>query len=321
MTQPVIVARELVKYYREQGFFGSRRLALDKVSLEINPGETVALLGPNGAGKTTFLRILFGLILPTDGELKVFDEDCQDANWRKRAGYVPEFYTPPRFLSGRELLEISAKAHGVSRADFEKNIEWLDQAIGLKDILRTRIRNYSRGMLQQLALADCLVHNPELIVLDEPTANLDAISRRKLRELLRELAKMGKTILLSSHILSEIEELCDKVIFIKEGRIIQQGKTKDLLMSEGGYIIRFKTPSVMPEKLAGFGTITSDPELNVSTIETRTEVEKDQAVRILSENYIPIELLELKQKTLEQYFMEIVQEKQLEKYLLEIIKE
>lgn len=211
--------------------------------------------------------------------------------------------------------------HGFSQKDFEKNLDWLDQMLGLKEMLRIRIRNYSRGMLQQLALADCLIHDPELIVLDEPTANLDAISRRKLRELLQELAKKGKTILLSSHLLSEIEELCERVIFIKEGRILKQGKTRELLISEGGYLIRFKTPSALPEKLSGLGTFTEDSELGLTTLETRTEFEKDQAVRILSENYIPIDSLELKQKTLEQYFLEIVQEKALEKYLLEIIKE
>jgi len=158
-------------------------------------------------------------------------------------------------------------------------------------------------------------------VMDEPTANLDAISRKKLKALLHYLARKGKTILLSSHILSEIEELCDKVIFIKEGKIIQQGKTRELLGDEGGYSISFKTPLTMPEQLAQIGTLTSDPESGNSLLKTRTEPDKDLAVRIMAENNIGIESLEPGQKTLEEYFLELVQEKALEKYLLEIIKE
>ncbi len=321
MSEPVIVARELVKYYRDHSFSRKQKLALDRVSLEIVPGETVALLGPNGAGKTTFLRILFGLILKSAGELKVFGNDCEDAGWRSRSGYVPEFYMPPKFLTGRELLELGAKSHGLSHADFEKNLDWLDSSLGLKDILSMKIRTYSRGMLQQLALADCLIADPDLIVMDEPTANLDAISRRKMKELLRYLAGKGKTILLSSHILSEIEELCDKVIFIKEGKIIQSGKTRELLGAEGGYLITFKTPIAMPELLEKLGELTFDPASKTSELKTRTESDKDLAIRVMAENNISIDALQLGQKTLEEYFLELVQEKVLEKYLLEIIKD
>jgi len=321
MSEPIIVARELVKYYREHALSRQKKLALDNLSLEIGPGEIVALLGPNGAGKTTFLRILFGLIFPASGEVKVFGQPSEDSSWRKRAGYVSEFYTPPKFLRGLELLEISARVNGKSRKEFLDRLEWLDQALGVKPMLMMRISDYSRGMLQLIAITQALIHDPDLVALDEPTANLDAVSRKRLKLLLAELRKKGKSILLSSHILSEVEELCDRVIFLEKGKLIQQGKTKDLLSFEGGYLVAFKTPNIIPEELVPLGTIASDPELGTTLLETKSEAEKDLAVKILAQNGISIDSLEPKQKTLEDLFLSLVEEKKLEKYFLELVKD
>ena len=319
MAGPIIVAAELVKYYKEYGFSRHRRLALNRLNLEINQGETVALLGPNGAGKTTFLRIIFGLVLPTSGEVKVFDAPCDEVSWKNRAGYVPELFSPPRFLKGRELLELGAKTHGMSQKQFEDRVAWIDQAIGLKELLPMPIRSLSRGMLQQLALAQAMIHDPELLVLDEPTANLDAISRKKLKNLLLAMSSKGKTILISSHILSEVEELCGRVIFLDKGRLVQQGKTKDLVGTDGGYLIRFKTPVTMPEQLKNLGALVPDPEPGITGLETRTEMEKDMAVKVLIEKNISIDSLEQKQKTLEQLFLELLEEKVLEKIVTELM--
>ncbi len=321
MSEPIIVATELVKYYREHAFSRHKKLALDNLTLEIGPGQIVALLGCNGAGKTTFLRILFGLIFPTSGEVKVFGQASDDPSWRKRAGYVSEFYTPPKFLRGFELLKISARMNGKTKKEFLDRLEWLDQALGIKPLLSMRISDYSRGNHQQIAIAQALIHDPNLVVLDEPTANLDAVSRKRLKLLLAELRKNGKTILLSSHILSEVEELCDRVIFLEKGKLIQQGKTKDLLSFEGGYLITFKTPGVIPEELGRLGSVTSDAELGTTLMEARTEGEKDLAVRILAQNGISLECLEPKQKTLEDLFLSLMEEKTLEKYFLELVKD
>jgi ABC-2 type transport system ATP-binding protein len=319
MAEKIIIASELVKYYKEHGFSRQRKLALDKLNLEVNQGDTVALLGPNGAGKTTLLRIIFGLVLPTSGEVKVFGTPCEEVSWKNRAGYVPEFFTPPRFLKGRELLEIVAKTHGLTQKQFEDRLSWVDQAIGLKDILPMPIRSLSRGMLQQLALAQAVMHDPELLVLDEPTANLDAISRKKLKNLILGMSAQGKTILISSHILSEVEELCGRVIFLDKGRVVQQGKTKDLVGTDGGYLIRFKTPVTMPEQLKNLGALVPDPEPGITGLETRTEMEKDLAVKALIEKNISIESLEQCQKTLEQLFLELLEEKILEKVVTELM--
>jgi len=311
----------LVKYYRTARIPSRSILALDHIDLDIFPGEIIALLGPNGAGKTTFLRILFGLIYPTSGEVKVFGSDCQDKSWKNRAGYVPEHYDPPKFLTGYELLEIGARVNGLSKNVFLSRLEWLEESLNLKEILNLNISQYSRGMLQQLALAGCFIHNPELIVLDEPTANLDALSRKKLQELLYQLAQEDKTILISSHILSELEELCNKVILIDKGKIIQQGYIKDLLTSDGGYTICFKGFTSIPQSLKALGDINYDPKLEIAYLETRTEYEKDRAVKILTENNISIEVIEPKQKTLEEYFLEVLEQKELEKYFLKITGE
>ena len=316
-AEPVIVAKDLVKYYKEHGFYGKPRLALDKISLEVRKGETVALLGPNGAGKTSLLRILFGLILPSGGEATVFNAPCSEVSWKNRAGYVPEFFTPPKFLTGGELLEMGSQ--GMSRSDFEKKVDWLNQAIGLKDAMDIRIGRLPRGSIHQLGLAQALVHDPELLVLDEPSANLDAISRKKLKNLLIEFAAKGKTVLISSHILSEVEELCTRVIFINKGKVVQQGKTEDLLGTGGGYLIRFKTPAEMPSQLSRLGSVVPDPEAGVTAFETRTDTEKDLVVKALVENGIAIQSLELRQKTLEEVFMELLEERMLENYLTKIM--
>jgi len=321
MSEPIISARNLVKYYRTARIPSRSILALDHIDLDIFPGEIIALLGPNGAGKTTFLRILFGLIYPTSGEVKVFGTDCQDKSWKNRAGYVPEHYDPPKFLTGYELLEIGARVNGLSKNVFLSRLEWLEESLNLKEILNLNISQYSRGMLQQLALAGCFIHNPELIVLDEPTANLDALSRKKLQKLLYQFAGGNKTILISSHILSELEELCNKVILIDKGKIIQQGYIKDLLTSDGGYTICFKGFTSIPQSLKALGDINYDPKLEIAYLETRTEYEKDRVVKILTDNNISIEVIERKQKTLEEYFLEVLEQKELEKYLLKIIGE
>jgi len=321
MAEPIISARNLTKYYKSPGLSKKAIPALEQINLDIFPGEIIALLGPNGAGKTTFLRILFGLIYPTSGEVLVFSSRPQEKSWKNRAGYVPEHYDPPKFLTGYELLEIGARVNGLSKNDFLSRLEWLEEALNLKDILDLNISQYSRGMLQQLALAGCFIHNPELIVLDEPTANLDALSRKKLQELLWEMAQENKTILISSHILSELEELCNKVILIDKGKIIQQGYIKDLLTSDGGYTICFKGFTTIPQSLNALGNINYDPKLEIAYLETRTEYEKDRAVKILTENEVSIEFIEPKQKTLEEYFLEILEQKELEKYFLKITEE
>jgi ABC-type multidrug transport system ATPase subunit len=210
-------------------------------------------------------------------------------------------------------------SQGMSRSDFEKKVDWLNQAIGLKDAMDIRIGRLPRGSIHQLGLAQALVHDPELLVLDEPSANLDAISRKKLKNLLIEFAAKGKTVLISSHILSEVEELCTRVIFINKGKVVQQGKTEDLLGTGGGYLIRFKTPAEMPSQLSRLGSVVPDPEAGVTAFETRTDTEKDLVVKALVENGIAIQSLELRQKTLEEVFMELLEERMLENYLTKIM--
>jgi len=320
MSEIIIEAENLVKTYREGILSRKARPALEGVDIKISAGETVAFLGPNGAGKTTFLKILFGLILPTAGKVKIFNSSPDDISWRPKAGYVPELFSPPRFLTGMELLEISAQANGLEEKQFKQRLDWLMQTLELKDILQIKISQYSRGMLQALALANCLLCDPELIVMDEPSANLDVVGRKRLRELLWELAQKGKTILISSHILSEVEELCERVIFIDKGKIIKEGKTKELLQPEGGYTICFKPQGPPPDELKIISEVKEDKELGIAFIETKTEYEKDRVVKILTENNISIEIIEPKQKTLEEYFLELVEQKTLEKYFLELVK-
>jgi ABC-2 type transport system ATP-binding protein len=318
-TRPVIIAQDIFKYYKRYGMISRGKLALNDLTLTINQGESVALLGPNGAGKTTFLRLLFGLIFPTSGSLKVLEFECDDACWKGSAGYVPELFAPPKFLTGLEILRMAAKSRKMSRDEFNRRVDWLDEKIGVKEMLPLKIKEYSRGMLQQFAIAESLVHDPDLIVMDEPTSNLDALHRRKLKELFTELSQKGKTILISSHILSEVEEFCERAIFIDKGKVVQQGKILDLVAGEEGFVITFRTLNTMPEQLPRLGALNSDPALGKTTLEARSETEKDLAVKALTEAYISIDAIEPKHKTLEDVFLNLMQEKVLEKVVSELM--
>ena len=316
---PAIIVRNVVKYYKRYGMNSRGKLALNNLSLEVNQGDSVALLGPNGAGKTTLLRILFGLILPTSGEVTIFDSGCEDACWKAKSGYVPEIYTPARFLTGLELLKMAARSRGMDMKNFDSRVDWLDEKLGVKDMLPVKIKEFSRGMLQQFAIIESLIHDPDLIVMDEPASSLDALHRRKLRGLLRELCQKGKTIIISSHILSEVEEVCDRAVFLDKGRLVQQGKIKDLIATEEGYLITFKTPNTIPEELPRLGVLTADAVMGTTTLETRSESEKDAAVKALANNFISIDCISAKQKTLEEVFLSLMEEKVLEKMVSELM--
>jgi ABC-2 type transport system ATP-binding protein len=223
---PPVAARGLVKRYGDI-------VAVDHVDLTVERGDVFGYLGPNGAGKTTSLRMLLGLIRPTDGIAQLFGRDPLQAGARALDG-VAGFVEGPRFypyLSGRRNLRLLADLDGgaaPSRID-----EVLD-VVELRDRAKDRVGGYSHGMRQRLGIAASLLREPKLLLLDEPTTGLDPAGMRDMRELVKRLAGEGITILLSSHILAEVEELCNRVAIIRKGRIIYEGLLHDLLASAGG---------------------------------------------------------------------------------------
>lgn len=203
--------------------------ALKSVSLKVPGGSVLGLLGPNGAGKTTLIHILLGFIAPTAGMARIMHADARDPQIRKQIGYLPEHPETYRFLTGRELLNIACSWFNLPRKHRRKYVLDALHTVNLSAAADRRISTYSCGMLQRLGIAQALINDPAILILDEPTNGLDPPGRLAVRNLIRQLRSDGKTILLSSHELSEIELVCDHLVIMHEGEIKAQGSTKELV--------------------------------------------------------------------------------------------
>jgi ABC-2 type transport system ATP-binding protein len=207
-------------------------VALDHLDLVVKRGEVFGLLGPNGSGKSTTLKIVLGLVQPTSGEALLFGESYRTLAARRRLGFLPEnpyFY---KFLTGEETLRFYGRLCGVKGAALQPRIDELLHLVGLEHGRHRPLRAYSKGMLQRIGLAQALMHDPELLLLDEATAGVDPIGSREIKDLILKLKAMGKTIVLSSHLLEQVEEVCDRVVILHQGRKILEGRLDDLLVRE-----------------------------------------------------------------------------------------
>ena len=202
---------------------------LDRISFSVKKGTTVGFIGPNGAGKTTTLHILLGFIEPTEGQATVLGANTQKPEARARIGYLSEHPECYKFMTGREYLRFIARLFGIPKKEREQRIETLLKEVNLFDDANKRISLYSRGMLQRIGLAEALINDPELLILDEPTNGLDPFGRLQIRKLIERLKSEGKTIFFSSHELSEIETVCDEIILINQGQILRQGAVAELV--------------------------------------------------------------------------------------------
>jgi ABC-2 type transport system ATP-binding protein len=222
-TSPLIEMRQLVKRYGE-------KVAVDGVSLEVHGGEIFGFLGPNGAGKTTTIKVIVGLLQPTSGTVRVGGHDVQKEPLQAKAssGYVPdEPHLYPK-LTGRELLRFVGDLYGVTGGQVERRIDELLRLFDLTPAADDTIDSYSHGMRQKTALAAALVHDPKVLVLDEPTVGLDPKSARLIKDLLRQMAERGAAVFLSTHILEIAENMCDRIGIINQGRLIASGTMAEL---------------------------------------------------------------------------------------------
>jgi ABC-2 type transport system ATP-binding protein len=204
-------------------------IALDHLDLQIRPGEVFGLLGPNGSGKSTTLKMLLGLVVPNEGEARIFGQPPDSLDARRRVGFLPEnpyFYS---FLNGDETLRFYGKLCGVTGAPLEKRIEELIDLVGLQNGRERPLRSYSKGMLQRIGLAQALIHDPDLLFLDEPTAGVDPLGSAQIRDLILRLKKMGKTVVFSSHLLEQVQEVADRVAIFSLGKKILEGSLDSLL--------------------------------------------------------------------------------------------
>ncbi|MDE2996477.1 MAG: ABC transporter ATP-binding protein [Bacteroidota bacterium] len=237
MPPPIVDIRGLDKTYMS-GIRRRKIHALRGVDLSIERGEVVGILGPNGAGKTTLLKILLGIVSPSAGGATLFGQPAGDPRARARLGYLPENHRFPPYLTARQTLDVYGRLANLDSATREANIPILLESVGLSAWGDTRVGKFSKGMMQRLGLAQSLLNSPKLVVLDEPTDGVDPVGRRDIRDRLRTLKEAGTTILINSHLLLEIELVCDRVIILDKGRIIQSGSVDDVARQNTGWRIQ-----------------------------------------------------------------------------------
>ena len=230
MSRPASDSALPIETHALRKAYGSK-IALRDLSLVVQPGEVFGFLGPNGAGKTTTIKILLGLARPTAGQAWLFGQPAGDPRVRRRVGYLPENFRFHDWLTGEQLLEFHARLAGLSRAERRARIPEVLALVGLAGRGGDRVRAYSKGMTQRIGLAQALVHQPDLVLLDEPTSALDPVGRREVRDLIRGLRERGITVFLNSHLLSEVEMVCDRVAIVDHGHVVCTGRLTDLVGS------------------------------------------------------------------------------------------
>lgn len=234
MSSPVIDISGLHKTY-VSGIRRRRINALQGVDLSVPPGEVLGILGPNGAGKTTLLKVLLGIVRPSAGDARLFGQPAGDPAARRRMGYLPENHRFPTYLTARQTLDIYGRLADLPHADRIERIPRLLEEVGLASWEDTRVGKFSKGMMQRLGLAQALLNQPEVVILDEPTDGVDPVGRRDIRDRLRALKQAGTTVVINSHLLSEIELVCDRVLIMNKGRIIRSGTVDEVARQGTGW--------------------------------------------------------------------------------------
>lgn len=230
-------------------------VALAGLSMTVPPGEVFGFLGPNGAGKTTSVKLLLGLIRPTGGEAWVLGQPVGNLRTRARIGYLPELFRYQGWLSAREVLALHCELARLERSDWNREIRTALDTVGLSDRAGDKVATYSKGMQQRLGLGASLLGEPALVFLDEPTSALDPVGRHDVREVIRKLAERGTAVFLNSHLLSEVEQVCDRVAVVDHGRVIKSGTMDELL---GGSAVRVRVAGLGTadlKSLSGFGDL------------------------------------------------------------------
>jgi ABC-2 type transport system ATP-binding protein len=279
-SEVIVAVRGLTKIFKD--FWGRPKArAVDDVDFEVRAGEVFGLLGPNGSGKSTTVKLLLGLLYPTKGHIEVFGRSPRHVATKSRIGYLPEESYLYRYLDSRETLDFFGNLFELSSPERRRRCEQLLEMVGLKQVQRRVVGEFSKGMQRRIGLAQALINDPDLIILDEPTAGLDPIGCREVKDLILALAGRGKTVILSSHLLADVEDVCDRVVIYYGGKIRATGTMRELLATPDS--VRITAPSLSREAM--------EQVLKVM----RSEVSEDK-VRI-----------DVPTQNLESYFLSVVQ--------------
>ena len=303
MQEPLISVRGLEKSF---GRKKKRTRALAGISLEVGRGSIFGLLGPNGAGKTTLIKILMGLVPDWQGEAKLFGLPAGDPAARARVGFLPESHRLPGYLTGRQVLRLFAMLSGRERAWVEERLPaWLARVDMERDADR-KVKEYSKGMMQRIGLAQALIHEPELVFLDEPTDGVDPVGRAAVREIVKDLGARGVTVFINSHLLMEVERMCDRVVIMAKGQILREGTVGELMRLTGRVSFGIApVPADLERVLAGLGQGLVRTENGFEL--ALAPGEQDQVVDRLRAARVSILSLQPGKLDLEQAFIELVQ--------------
>jgi ABC-2 type transport system ATP-binding protein len=280
--------------------------ALKGVSLSVNRGEIFGLLGQNGAGKTTLVKILLGITRPTFGEARLMGEPVGTAAVRKQIGYLPEDHRFPDYHTGASLLDFYGSLLSVPSAVRKEKIDEVLEMVGLKGRMHYKIRTYSKGMKQRLGIAQAIFHKPDVIFLDEPTDGVDPVGRREIRVILQKLKEQGATIFLNSHLLGEVELICDRVAILQRGELIREGTIAELTKMRGQFLLGLAAGEVFPRDAVtelGYQVRASGELFEVALSDGQSI---DPVVDFLRGRGLSIRHLVEKRQTLEELFMETV---------------
>ena len=225
---PAIEISGLTKDFRI-GIRGVKLRAVDNVSFRVNAGEIFGLLGPNGSGKSTTLKIILGLFRPTSGSCRIFGHESTETAARREVGFLPEAPYFYGYLSGRELVRFYARIAGVPAKQLDEAVEKALETTGMTEAADRRVKTYSKGMLQRIGVAQAIVHDPQLVILDEPTAGIDPVGSAEIGECILAMKKRGKTVVLCSHLLGQVENICDRIAIMNRGKLVVTGTLDNVL--------------------------------------------------------------------------------------------
>ncbi|MFI5211486.1 MAG: ABC transporter ATP-binding protein [Ignavibacteria bacterium] len=303
---PVIETKNLSKVYSAK-FSKQTVNALNDFTFNVEQGEIFGLLGPNGAGKTTLIKILLAITFPTNGSAKLFGTDVKNYKAKTKVGYLPENHKFPSYLTGEQVLGYYGQLSGMKEGSaMTKRIDEMLAMMNLKEWRNTKIRKYSKGMMQKLGLAQAMLSEPDLIFLDEPTDGVDPIGRKEIRDILSAIKAKGKTIFLNSHLLSEVEMICDRVAILNKGDLIKEGNVDDLTRAENIFAIHTIEPlnTDIKQKI-----LAVDSSAGMGENEINTEAGTDKLnliIDVLRKNKINIQSINQKTSSLEELFINVI---------------
>jgi len=276
----VIETRNLSKIYRD--FWGRKKVnALKSLDIEVRKGEVFGLLGPNGSGKSTTIKLILGLLFPSSGRVLVFDKDASETSKNERIGYLPEESYLYKFLTAEETLDFYGRLFDMSGTVRKQRVNELIKLVGLQEAKHRQLREYSKGMTRRVGLAQALINDPDLILLDEPTTGLDPIGSRDMKDLILKLRDQGKTVLLCSHQLADVQDVCDRVAILDQGELKELGRVTDLLKVQD--VTEIHTGRLKPEVEAEIRAII-EREGGTCTIDNPTATMEDLFLNIVRES-------------------------------------